>query len=214
MFIKKADSIASLIELQLQKVNEAFAYYIGVMEGIENSSKEQKAEYMKEIDLLEDYADDVRHQIIKQLLEGRMLLESSKSFASMIEHIDDVVNQCEDIVEEIYLQDMKISPKVASALCSINSITEKQLGLLEKIVLAVCSKYSIVEMQQDIKKIEEIETDVDGVEHQAIKELFASEVSLAEKLQQKEIIRKVGHIADIIEDLSDEVEIIMMTRRV
>jgi uncharacterized protein Yka (UPF0111/DUF47 family) len=67
----------------------------------------------------------------------------------------------------------------------------------------------------DLGKIEALESKVDAIEIATIKQIFnMPDLELAYKNQLKGLINMVAEISDKIEDLSDEVEIILASRRI
>lgn len=215
MFFTKNKHLEKWIVVYLDIVIKSYDYYMKAMTQILDGVNEETCErFMHEMEDLERKADEVRHQIIRQMIEGGILVESRVSLLKMIEGIDRVVGICEDIIQEIYMQDMHIEDIVKDPIRKINEMTFKQLDLLIYAVKGTVEKYDIDEMLEDIRVIEKIESEVDDLEHSAIKAVFGLPIGLAEKVQMRMLIGQVGNLADTIEDISDEIEIIMMTRRV
>ncbi len=215
MFQSKSKEIEKLLNFQADAVMEVFGCYDrSIVYIINGCEKEKIALFMQEIREAEKKADDIRHQILRQLIEGGLLPDSRKLFAHIIERVDDIANICEDIIEEIYLQDLHLEKSLLSPIVSINGITRVQFGILQKALGAIVSNYKTKDLYAMIQEIEKKEAEVDTIEHDAIRYLFEQDMELAKKLQYKAIIRLVGHVADVIEDISDQIEIIMMTRNV
>jgi len=215
MFFTKNKHLEKWIVVYLDIVIKSYDYYMKAMTQILDGVDEETCErLMHEMEDLERKADEIRHQIIRQMIEGGILVESRVSLLKMIEGIDRVVGICEDIIQEIYMQNMHIEDIVKDPIRKINEITFKQLDLLIYAVKGTVEKYDIDEMLEDVRAIEKIESEVDDLEHSAIKAVFSLPIGLAEKVQMRILIGQVGNLADTIEDISDEIEIIMMTRRV
>lgn len=214
-FMKKNSNIEKWIVVYLDIVVKGFDYYTKAMtqilDGVDEATCEDLMHNMEE---LEQKADEIRHQIIRQMIEGGILIESRVSLLRIIENIDKVVGICEDIIQEIYMQNINIQDIIKSPIKKINEITFKQLDLLVYAVKGTVEKYDIDEMFEDIRVIESMESEVDEIEHLAIKAVFDLPISLAEKVQMRTLIGQIGSLADTIEDVSDEIEIIMMSRRV
>lgn len=215
MFFTKNKHIEKWIVVYLDVVIKGYDFYMKAMMQILDGVDELTREcLMHEMEDLERKADEIRHQIIRQMIEGGILVESRVSLLRIIENIDRIVGICEDIIQEIYLQNMHIQEIVKEPIRKINEITFKQLDLLIYAVKGTVEKYDFDEMFEDIRTIENLESEVDSLEHSAIKAVFDLPIDLAEKNQMRKLIDQVGSLADIIEDVSDEIEIIMMTRRV
>lgn len=215
MFFSKSVEIEKIMKVYLDALVAGYDFYMNVMEIIlKGTTREQTEGYMLEMDRLEREADTIRHQIIRQMLQGGLVVESRKSFMRLIEHMDNIANNCEDIIQEIYLQNMTIHELLIEPFGKINVITKEQLSWLVHAVTGIVSKYDLNELFDVIRKIEDLEAQVDELEHAAVKEIFERPLELAYKMQMRQLISSVGNIADIIEAVSDEIEIIMMARKV
>ncbi len=65
-----------------------------------------------------------------------------------------------------------------------------------------------------VEEVEKKEHEEDIHEWNMLKKLFKLDISRALKLEIKEIITAIGDLADLAEDASDRVEIIILKRRV
>lgn len=215
MFFSKTEEIKGLVTEHTEAVMACFNMYEESMQGIFSNCKESELKtYSTKLGALESEADKVRHQIIRRLLEGGMIMDSRKSLMRVIEGVDDVANKTEDVIREIYIQNMVIPKSLHNSLNEINEVTKKQLTILIKVIRKVVHKYKIKDTLEMIHSIEMLESEVDVIEDKTIKELFKTDLSLAEKMQLKKIINLVGSMSDTIENISDLVEIIMMARKV
>lgn len=215
MFFTKSGDINKIMKTYLDILHVGYEFYMSAMEGLLKGVARQEAEsYMIEMKKLESEADLIRHQIIMQLLEGGLIVDSRKSFMRLIEHMDDIINNCEDTIQEIYLQNMQIHKLLVEPFIKINLITREQLELLVFAIEGIVSKYDLNELIEVIRKIEALESQVDEIEHALIKDIFELPLELSYKMQMRQLISLVGNVADIIEAVSDEIEIIMMARRV
>ncbi|MBC7960110.1 MAG: DUF47 family protein [Vallitaleaceae bacterium] len=215
MFFTKSQEIEKLMRLYTDAVLEGYDYYLVAMTSLlGDATRDESHMYMVEMAKLERKADAIRHHIIRQMLVGGLVVDSRKSLMRMIEHIDHAVDVCEDVIQEIYLQNMNILESLKEPIEKINAITKEQLDLLVHAVLGIVGKYDLNEMFEVIRKIELLESEVDTLEHSSVIEVFEMPLELAYQMQMRMLISQVGNIADIIEDVSDEIEIIMMARKV
>lgn len=215
MFFMKSGEIEKIMKVYLDALVVGHGFYMKAMEMImQGTQREEVERLMLEMSRFEQDGDVIRHQLIRQLLEGGLIVDSRKSFMRLIEHMDNVLNNCEDVIQEIFLQNMKIHELLEKPFIEINAITSKQLNLLVFAVAGIVGKYGLKEMVGVITEIEDLEFQVDQLEHAAVKEIFELPLELAYKMQMRQLISLVGNTADIIEAVSDEIEIIMMARKV
>lgn len=215
MFFSKSEVIKDLVGDHTTAVMACYEKYEEAMDAIMVGCEEATMEsYTNKLRSLESQADEVRHMIIRQLLEGGMLVDSRKSLMHVIEAVDTVANITEDIVQEIYIQNICLPEFTHDAIKKMSTVTKKQLELLVETVKNIVHKYKIKEMTKIIHEIEGLESEVDDIQQALTKQLFETDFELARKLQYRELINMIGGMSDVIEDISDEIEIIMMARKV
>ena len=215
MIFSKSNEVIDLVSSYSDKVILCYERFMEILEDmLRGCLYEDKEKYALEISRLESEADKIRHEIIRKLFEGRMLVDSRKSIARLIEGVDKVANLCEDIIQLIYFQNIDGLSEYSEDINAINRITHKQLIELINTIKSLVTKYQMNEMLESIVKIETYESEVDVLEQNIVKSIFKSNLDLAQKNQYRELISNIGSLSDIIEDLSDEIEIIMMSRNI
>lgn len=219
ILFKKTNHVIQLMNEHADSVTACFMEYVTVFNEIIDlqPSSDNLAFDRSFTDRLKTYeheADQVRHKVITQLLQGGFLPESRKSTLILIEGNDKIANIAEEIIRMIVFERIEISLFIVSALKMINDITTQQIRLYMSVFKKIMTNYDFDEMTQDIRQIETLENHVDAVENEVIIQLFSLDIPLANKLQLKSLIKAVSQISDEIEDLSDEIEIILSSRRV
>lgn len=220
MFFNKSNQIIKQLNLHAQAVITCFnEYQVGILELVKIQSKqpfdkEAQIAIVNKIVTLEREADIIRHQVIRDLLQGGLLVDSRKSTMRLIEGIDLIANIAEDCIQMICDENIVLDPWISHSIHEINTLTGKQLELLIEVLLQIVTKYNMDDVLLQIEEIEHLESQADQVENMLIKDLFEKELDLSLKLHYKQFIRLVTSMSDIIEDLSDEVEIILASRRI
>lgn len=219
ILFKKTNQVIQLMNEHADSVTRCFMEYVEVFDKIIDLQphaldKAFDRGFTDRIKTLEHEADQVRHKVITQLLQGGFLPESRKSTLILIEGNDKIANITEEIIRMIVFERIEISLFIVSALKMINDITTQQLRLYMTVFKKIMTKYDFEEMTKDILQIELFENHVDAVENEVLIQLFSLNIPLANKLQLKSLIKAVSQISDEIEDLSDEIEIILSSRRV
>lgn len=215
MLFSRKENVHDLVQTHVSCVRDclsAFQEFLNMV--VEHGiSDEAKALGLK-IEELESDADAKRHKIISSLLNGALLPDTRREVLKLIELIDEIANQCEEVMKQILLQNVKFPKPLKSYVYSMNEKTCEQFNLLDQVIENLFKR-----MNQDednlpiLKSIEELESEVDDFEYEAIKELFNSDLSLAEKNQLRGFISKIADISDVIEDISDVIEIVLAIRR-
>ena len=73
---------------------------------------------------------------------------------------------------------------------------------------------TLVEVQRRLQEIKDMEGKVDVVELRAIKKIYDSDIQLSMKNYIKYFISKIADISDLIENISDAIQIMIVFRRV
>ena len=164
---------------------------------------------------LESEADSIRRNIIRELLGGALLPGTRRDIKILIETIDKIPNKSEEIIKQIMLQNIKIDENIKSIVININNKTKEQFDLLKSLIDKVFLDLNkSFDLHEEIEVIEKIESEIDDLEEDAIRILFSSNHELAYKNQVKTIISDFAEISDIIEDISDNIEMIIVMRKV
>jgi len=219
MFFNKTNQIIDLISEYLDSLTNCYDEYCTVFEELAYRHLNEHEnlfdlEYAERVANLERIADKNRRNVIVKLLQGGLLVDNRKTMMRLIENIDKVADLTEDVIQMIVFEQLKLMPYIVEALLTVNEITGVQLKLFVNILSKTLTNFDFNHMMEDIKQVEKLESDVDSIEDGLIQELFREDLSLSEKLQYKELIRLVTRMSDHIEDLSDEVEIILASRRI
>lgn len=215
MFFSKSVVIVELVGEHSDAVMACFDKYeeaiVDICKGCDEGAVES---YTNQLRSLESQADEVRHQIIRKLLEGGLLVDSRKSLMHVLEALDGIADITEDVIQEIYMQNMSLPELVHEPIMKMTEVTRRQLILLIDTIKNIVHKYNVKTMIKKIQDIEMMESEVDDVQQSLVKQLYRSDMGLAEKNQMRELVNMIGSMSDRIEDISDQIEIIMMARKV
>lgn len=215
MFFGKGKVVVSLVDEHIEAVKSCISEYVVAMDDmLEQKDDSVRMMHTIKMQKLETEADTIRHLIIREMLNGGLLVDSRKSLMHIIEYTDKVAGVAEDVIEMMYQERVDVPEFMIMPIKEMNSITKEQLALLCETVRQVIYKYNIDELYRIIRKIEDLESDVDTIQKQLLNDLFRTDMTLANKLHLKQLINEVGSMSDLIEDVSDEVEIVMLTRKV
>lgn len=216
MFFKKGNKIHELLISQIDKCVECYETFTKYIEDIEDStSLDELISMSKKISDLESEADNTRRIITRELLGGALLAGTRRDIKLLIEIIDKIPNKCEEIIKQIMLQNVRFTEDIKKIIVNINSITKEQLDLLKKLIDSIFIDLSnSYDLHLELENIEKIESRVDDLESEAIRLLFISNSELAYKNQIKHFITYFAEVSDIIEDISDNLEMIMVMRKV
>lgn len=194
-----------LVEHTLQKFQEGMFYWL------EEENLAQANELAFETHQSEGRADDLRREIEKELLGGALLARSRSEMLDLIERTDKLANAGEAAMDFTLLQQIKV-PEELKPLS--REIIEKSVGIMDPVEKSI---RALFKGDEDPLKytvsIENTEGEIDELERDFIQKLFGLELELAEKILIRQFVEELVEISDRAEDLSDQIEILVATRK-
>ncbi|UCF09691.1 MAG: DUF47 family protein [Candidatus Bipolaricaulota bacterium] len=159
----------------------------------------------------EGVADDVRRQVEAELLSGALLPHNRREILEVIESVDRLANSAESVLDYLLFQKPTIPEEIRDFLVGIVEETGLIFDDVKKLITHLFHDTSQVD--EDSKRIEHREGEVDKLERAAIKQLFKLDLDLAYKLQIHGLVERLVELSDRAEDLSDQVDIMAIERR-
>ncbi len=147
-----------------------------------------------------------------ELTRGALLASMRREFLELIERTDRVANLAESLLYFILPQQVVVPQLLQSPAREIGDKTEEMMAQARAAIQALFADRR--EVPEYSRSIEQLESEIDRLEREAIERIFQLELELAEQLQLREFISRLADISDEIEDISDQVEIIVATRKV
>ncbi|AHM56848.1 phosphate transport regulator [Peptoclostridium acidaminophilum DSM 3953] len=215
-FFKKDTKIRDLLMKHLDAVIECYTMFTdGLGRVWETESEEELVDIINRVSAAESNADGIRHKIIQELLSGALLPESRREILMVIEEVDKVANAAEDIIKRIVLECITIDTPYKSSVLLINEKTKGQLGLLRSTIDGMLSNlWEAYKKRDELIEIDTIEHEIDLIEFDLVRRIFKSDMELAEKMQLKSVVVEIAKVSNIVEDISDILERIMVSRKV
>ena len=176
---------------------------VGLKVLLKEENFEKSRENFHKVDLLEDEADKLRREILKDVSRGELNPSIRQNLSHLIKRLDDVANCSTGVARRITTIPNKFweqsSEETLKLILEIIETTVEAVSNLDKLVSdLVGERKSVKEYAQ---KINQLEHDVDLLN-----------IKLRESLQKTEYkvhfftIFTVGNIFDILEAISDSIE--------
>jgi predicted phosphate transport protein (TIGR00153 family) len=181
---------------------------------LDNGIDEPFLQYVAKTHSQESHADDIRREIEIVLYKKALLPESRRDILRMVELTDQIANRSESILNQIETQQVLIPDFLHAHIREEIRISVDCVDALVKAATGVLGRMKTADMQELINKIDEFESECDLLEQKMIRELFKSDLPLAEKLLIKEIVLQVGGITDYCENTADFLTIFHIKRQV
>ncbi|TES96965.1 MAG: DUF47 family protein [Promethearchaeota archaeon] len=176
---------------------------VGLKVLLKEENFEKSRENFNKVDLLEDEADKLRRDILKDVSKGELNPSIRQNLSHLIKRLDDVANCSTGVARRITTIPPKFweqsSQETIKIILEIIETTVEAVSNLDKLVIDLVGERKSV--REYAQKINQLEHDVDLLN-----------IKLRENLQKTEYdvnfftIFTVGNIFDILEAISDSIE--------
>jgi len=196
------------IDLYLDHVLEAGLVFSRALEAYVRRGVDEAFErYIEEITRVEEEGDSLRREIETKMTFHTLIPELREDVLSLIEQVDQVTNRYEESVYAFYVQRPALGPVGEGVL----ELAQAAVTTAEEMVKAARAFFKDLHAVRDhVKKVQFYESEADKVATRIGRELFESELELA----QKQFIDRIDDIADTSEDICDELSILVIKRLV
>lgn len=214
-FRNQVGKVYTLVDEHFDDVSRCFDAYEAFMEEYLNTPQSQRChDLYATVDNLERDADVARRTLIREVGNTIIPGNTKTEIMSLVQMIDGVANICQDAARLIILERVVLPEAYRDDVRRIVAITRDQLNLLDEASSDLFNDYSSLEVEGGILgKIKRKESDVDEIELSLIKTLFESDMSLAEKLFYRNFLSRVCDISDLIENIADQIQIMVVSRK-
>ena len=203
--------VESLVKQHLQQVEQAIESFQKAITSYLAGDLAEAEELAYATHRAEGRADDVRREVETEILRGALLASSRRDILEIIEGVDKLANAAEATLDYLLPQRVDIPPEVEP---EIRAIAAKSADIFTEVKTALHLLFT--DMRQALestRKIENMESEVDHLEREAIKKLFRMDIDLARKIHVRDFIEVLVELSDRAEDLSDRIEIMVAQRR-
>jgi len=211
LIFKKEKQVRKLILTHLNEVQECLMESRNVLEEYISGDLELACQRVSSVIEIESRADGLERQIRDVLLDGAFLPNIRSDVYRLVEAVDAIAGKGEHIARFIVDQLPEIPKEFEGELLKIfhqcmNCFQELRKALRDYFK----PKGDIENLHAHVARVCDIETEVDVAESELTRKIFNSDLDLAEKIQLKQLLERIGNIADLSEDASDELEFAAM----
>jgi len=218
MFKKTGQKIWNLVDQHLGYVFECYCAFERFMEDFLGGmpASEMHGHY-KEIDKLEGLADVARRKLINAFLEGSLLPSTRKEILDIVGRMDKVANKCQDIACKLVYENVSIPEPYCASMLEIVKLTKEQYLMMKRALKILFDDYEQL-IKKDgsiITEITDKEREIDHIEDEATIAIYKDDsLHLAEKNHLKYFLTHLADISDLLEDIADQIQIIVVLRKV
>lgn len=220
MFTEKERKVKKLIDLHLEKVESCLSCFKSCVEASFKKNLEAAEQIHENCDYAESEADIIRRKIADSLYSGAFLPLARKDIYMLSEAIDEIANSAERASDTVVFQQPDIPSQYMKAFFEI---IEKTLSMFTSFREAV-AKFMPDEtfhdydhlpfIRQRISAVIDMESEIDQKEEALIRDIFSSDLPLAQKMQLETFLRRTTSISDEIEDAADRLNVLLIGEKI
>ena len=160
----------------------------------------------------ESKADDISEEIKSIMYEKVLIPESRGDIMGLLDEMDKIPHHFESILYLVQIQKLTIPDFIVVDIKELVRISLECCDLLVRQVVALFKKTESI--RSLVNTIDTNESHCDHIERRIITKVFDSDLDPFKKLQMRELIKKIGDIADQADRVSKRINIINLKRRV
>lgn len=213
MFFNKQKSVEQMIGRYLEEVNACLDYLVDfIRHSVGDVDHQALGKIAAKVHQSESKADDIRREI-ELLLYGKALFpESRGDILGLLETVDKIPNCCESLAKNIYCQRNYIPAEFGDDVCDLADHSTNCARHLLRAVATLFDDYNTA--MHLAEQVDQLESRGDDVERALIERLFATDRDTAQKILLRDIIQKLGDLADLAENVGDRIRIIAVKRKI
>lgn len=147
-------------------------------------------------------------------LSGAFLPSTRQDLITIATRCDKIANKCESIALMTVWHKFRFPESYNAPIMDILAITHEQFQILQKAIIMMFTEFgSLLKDHSILDDVRAKESQVDAIETDLYKKIFDTDMSLAEKLQMQTFVEHICDISDVVENIADEIQIMLITRK-
>jgi len=212
----KKDNVHGLIMEQFQVVKSCLSCFEDFMRVTSSAENDQDTlRSICELVYAKEHEADVALRKMIESLGGTMYLPSTREDLIAIgTSCDKIANKCEDISYMVVLQNFRFPEDYNDDIREIMSLTNKQFELLEEAIKLLFTRMNdLLKNYTILNEIRDYESRIDVYERKLYEKSYSLDIGLAERMRLTEFVSSLCDISDIIENVADQIQIMVVTRK-
>ena len=207
LFFKKQYAVEEKIQRLLRYLEDMAHLYQGAYEAYLDGSSDDFAQRNEELNKIEKEMDDLGLQIQMTLMRESLMPDSRDDLLWFLTKLDKVPSSFKHSLGEIALEKPEIPEDFQVPLKKMLIHTHDAVKALAHATDSLFSDLRGV--RQHVEEVGRQESEVDHVEYKLLKKIFQNEkFELARQYQLKGILRQLGAVTNLAEDVADAVLIL------
>jgi len=215
MFKKSNNKVSELILEQLKDVEGCLINFENFMRAA--TTKDAKIETLRSlyegVHQMENAADRSLTVMIESL-GGAFLPSTREDLITIATSCDRVANKCEHTAMMMVFQKFTFPEEFNADIMEMLKITRNAFELLEKAIDKLFANLGgLIKDHSILMEIRDEESKVDKIEESLYEKVYNLDLPLAEQRQLGDFVDWIADISDIIENIADNIQIMLITRK-
>ena len=213
---KKEENVHALIMEQIADVEACLISFEGFLRAAGTGSGPDTLRALfdgvreKEAD-----ADRSLYKMVDSLAGTSFLPSTREELIKIAQACDRIANRCESVGKMFVYKHFSCPADYADSMIEIMSITHEQFELLEKSISRLFSRFNeLLKDHSILNDIRFMESRVDELERKLQEQISDMDLELAYRVQLCDFVEGVCDLSDIIENIADQIQIMLVTRKV
>lgn len=210
---RRTRSLETEIDRFLNQLSESGLLFKSALQTyLREGASEEFERKLHHVNALESQNDSLRRSIETQLYAQTLIPESRGDVLGLLENLDSVHGLLEGGLWAFSIE----TPEIPESLRALyNDLTDASVSALESLVLASRAFFRNIDAVGDhMHKVMYHEKEADKIGTKLKREIFASDLGLAEKAHLRNFCEHIDNVADRSEDVADRLAIYAIKRTV
>ena len=166
----------------------------------------------KKVHDAEGKADDIRRELENVMYSRAIFPESRGDILGLVETMDRVPNCAESVVRMILNQHIPLPSELCQSIVELVSACAECVAALIEGVGHLFHNY--VDASITVGKIDKLESVTDQLEEALIDRIFTSDIPDFEKILLRDLVIRIGSVADRAENVGDRIRLMVAKRSI
>ena len=209
---KKQESIFSKIQVYFEKTDATRDIFKKTAADLINSDADSSlADAVEAVHAAEHQADNERRAVILELYKKALVPESRGDILGLLESFDTIPNTFQAVCNIIFFQSIKIPENFKGRFVDLINVNIEAYNLTKDAAFCLFKEEDLL---NKCELVCDKERESDAAERALIRDIYSTDMDLAEKNQLKDVIKTIGSISDHAEDVSDRIELAIIKRKI
>lgn len=212
MLFKKEDKVENLMREHLGQVAEAVNHLREVVLAYLEKNISLCEKKTQLIEKEETQADEIKKEAELALYEGAYLPIFREDLLNLLELMDDIIDEAERVGDFLVIESPRIPQKFQDQIRQIIEENIRTFNIFQESFLLMYEN-----TDRAFTRAQEVKTSekrVDEMQDNLMKEVFGSDLELAQKIHLRDLIIRIGFISDSSENVSDKIRVMAVKKQI